>query len=112
MAISVTLQLVAFALVFTMFGTHGEQDCYREKDLVKERCMETIKIGAPYVPTIESCHHTMGQSDMTCIFHILTIEELLIVSAAKIVLLAKDCHKPVPAGTKCGSKYIEYVFFK
>ena len=88
MAVSVTLQLVVFALVFTMFGTHqawGVQDCYREKDLVKERCMETIKIGAPYVPPTESCRHTVGQSDMTCICRILTIEELLIVNAAKIV---------------------------
>jgi len=71
-----------------MFGTHrawGEQDCYREKDLAKERCMETIKIGAPYVPPTESCRHTVGQSDMTCICRILTIEELLIVNATKIV---------------------------
>ena len=93
-----------------MFMTHqvwGEQDCYQEKELVLNKCRKTLKVGKPYVEPSEPCIHAVRHSDMTCVCRHLTVDEENKVSAAKLVLLAKECGNPVPAGNKCGSKCIK-----
>ncbi|TVU20225.1 hypothetical protein EJB05_36424, partial [Eragrostis curvula] len=96
----------SFYSVFTILMVSqvlGEQDCYGEKVLVKERCMKSIKLGEPYIPPTQSCIRAVEKSDMTCICRILTTEDQLEISVAKTLRLADECNKPVPAGSKCGN---------
>ncbi|KAF8780839.1 hypothetical protein HU200_000788 [Digitaria exilis] len=107
------LQVLVFGLVFTMFTidqTWGEPDCYREKALVREHCMESITIKGDYVRPSEACCHMVDQSDMTCICHNITLEDEKEISVAKFLWVAIDCDKPVESGTECGSKYLYDAF--
>ena len=91
----------------------GEEDCYKAKDLVKHKCMATIEIRGPYIDPSDSCVHAVRQSDMTCICHIITMEEETKISISKLIRLARECNKAVPSRTKCGSKYLPiYLFFQ
>jgi hypothetical protein len=42
---------------------------------------------------------------MACVCRVLKREEERTLSAFKLVNIAKDCGKPVPARRKCGSRY-------
>ncbi|TVU22256.1 hypothetical protein EJB05_31940 [Eragrostis curvula] len=106
MSLKVVLQFVVIALVFTMFRTQqawGEKDCHGEKILVKEKCMESIKLVGDYVHPNQSCIHAVKDSDMTCICGIITLDDELEISVSKTLRLARECHNPVPAETKCGT---------
>ncbi|KAF8714794.1 hypothetical protein HU200_027322 [Digitaria exilis] len=107
MALKVMLQGLVFSLAFAMFTTHhacGEGDCHVEKILVLRACRKTVIIGVEYEHPTNKCRRAVQKSDMVCICRTLSIEEEYFVSAAKLVLLARECGKPVPPGTPCGSK--------
>ena len=108
LATKATLGLLAFALVFIMLATHpawGEQDCYAEKDAVIRRCMETIIFIGDYIDPSNICRATVQQSDMACVCRVISDSEQRKISVVKLVRLARQCDKPVPVGSKCGSKY-------
>ena len=107
MSTKVIRQLLVFVLVFTMFTAHqvcGEKDCYDERDSVKIDCKNTLKLGTQYAPPSDSCCHTVRQSDMVCICHVLSVRDEQTVSVYKLLKLARDCQNSVPRGTRCGSK--------
>lgn len=102
-----TIQLL-FALVFTIFATHqvwGEQECYKEKDQVKTNCMRAIGIHGDYARPSKDCCQIVKHSDMICICRILKPIDEVNISVVKLVHVASVCGKPLPSGTKCGSKY-------
>jgi hypothetical protein len=102
-----TLQLVVFVLVFSMFTTHqtcAEQECYQDKIKVKNDCKKTITKQGRYIAPSPLCCHVVEASDIACICRILLPEDEDEISPKKLVRLAKDCEKPVPMGSKCGSK--------
>ncbi|TVT99709.1 hypothetical protein EJB05_54909, partial [Eragrostis curvula] len=106
MAIRVRIPLLV-CLIFAIFTTNhiwGEKDCYKEKELVRKHCLATITVHGDYVPPNNPCRHVVESSDMVCICRTLTSQEEVTISATKLVRLAHDCHKPVPIGSKCGSK--------
>ncbi|TVT98315.1 hypothetical protein EJB05_56389, partial [Eragrostis curvula] len=109
MAIKV-FKLVVLGLVVIMLTTRttiGEQDCQKEKSLVKHVCEGSIKIRGPYVPPTAPCRRAveaLEASDMLCICRKFTHLDEITISMTKFVELARDCNKPLPAGTKCGSK--------
>lgn len=108
MAIKVTFQILMFALAFAIFTTHqawGEQDCHDEKEDVEKYCIGSIKINGDYEPTTAMCRQVVGRSDMACICCLLNPRDEVHVSAVKLVRLARDCRKPLPSGSRCGSKY-------
>lgn len=75
MGIKVLLQLLIFALVFTMFTKHqalGEEDCYGERDSVMHECMETLRHGVRYK---HPCRRVVRRSDLACICRVLSIED-------------------------------------
>ncbi|KAF8723704.1 hypothetical protein HU200_021668 [Digitaria exilis] len=109
MATKGILQAMVFALVFTILSTHqacGEEDCYRDKDLVLHKCESDIAVSTPYVrPRLDSqCCHAVQESTL-CVCRTLAREEegRLRISAFKLASVAKDCGKPVPSGENCGS---------
>ncbi|KXG19465.1 hypothetical protein SORBI_3010G062700 [Sorghum bicolor] len=109
MSPNVMLQLLVFSLVFTMFTTHqalGEKDCYHERDSVKHDCKKTIKINHPYDPPTAECIGAVKLSDMVCICRILTTDDEKEISVPKLLRLAEECNRPVPAGSKCGSQTV------
>ncbi|OEL33963.1 hypothetical protein BAE44_0005024 [Dichanthelium oligosanthes] len=109
MSLKVAFQLLAFAMIFTMFTPHqvwGEKECYREKELFKIKCMETTIISGPYVHPSQSCVNAVKKYDMVCICSIPAPEEEAEISVMKTLQLARECHKPIPVRSKCGSKYI------
>ncbi|TVU12344.1 hypothetical protein EJB05_45982, partial [Eragrostis curvula] len=98
--------VLLFAFVFAVFTAHqgwGEEECYDEKILVKEKCMETITIRGDYVRPSAPCVQAVKDSNMICICRILTTDDQLEISVIKILRLARECHKPLPGGTKCGT---------
>jgi hypothetical protein len=107
MATEVTLEVLIFALVFTMFTTHqtrGEPDCYCQKDLVLYKRKYSIKNLVDYIGLDSTCRELVEECDMTCICQILTMEDEKTVSIDKILCLARNCNKPVLAESIRGSK--------
>ncbi|TVU11666.1 hypothetical protein EJB05_45264, partial [Eragrostis curvula] len=98
---------VALALVFIMLTAYTsicEKDCYNEKFFVTSICHNSIKLSGPYIHPSASCRSTVEASDMLCICGILKSFDETAISIMKFIQLASDCNKPLPAGTKCGSK--------
>lgn len=65
MAIKVIFQIMAFALVFTLFTSYhagGEGDCYN-KELVNIKCRETIQIGSPCLHLPHPCNCRTNQDN-------------------------------------------------
>ncbi|TVU15250.1 hypothetical protein EJB05_38775, partial [Eragrostis curvula] len=106
MATKVIHEALVLALVFTMLTTHqawGEYDCHGEKELVKSKCKKTITMVGDYIPPDDNCRRAVEASDMACICRILSLEEQNKICVVKLVWLAGECGKPVPAGEKCGT---------
>ncbi|TVU32071.1 hypothetical protein EJB05_23789, partial [Eragrostis curvula] len=106
MLVKLARQVLIIALVFATFTTHGvwgEADCHHEKILVFLKCKKTIKIGVDYVQPTSECRRTVQSSDMACVCRIITDDEEFYVSVSKLVRLARECGRQVPAGDKCGS---------
>ncbi|KAF8702269.1 hypothetical protein HU200_033037 [Digitaria exilis] len=111
MGIKVMLHAVIFSLVFSMLVKHqvwGEYDCYREKVAVMLKCNNSIKKGGPYVRPRpgDKCCTTVQASDTACICRLLTTDDEETVEPKRLVKAAYHCGKPVPVGSKCGSKSI------
>jgi hypothetical protein len=68
--------------------------------------MKTITIIGHYVNPSQTCVDVVKKSDMACICRILIPEEEAEISIMKILHLARECHNPVPARSRCGSKCI------
>jgi hypothetical protein len=67
MTTKVILQLMVYALVFTILMTHqgfGEDDCYHEKDKVKHDCIKTLDINKDWEEPSHKCRETVQKSDM------------------------------------------------
>ncbi|KAF8669935.1 hypothetical protein HU200_051117 [Digitaria exilis] len=106
MAIKVILRVLVFTIVFSMLPKHqawGETDCYGEKYSVLERCKENLKKVAYVPPKLgDECCRTVAVSDMVCVCGVLTEEEMEQIRSLSVILIARDCGHPLPAGTKCG----------
>lgn len=114
MSLKVTLQLLVLSLVFTIFTAYqarGEKDCYHQRDTFKHECMETIKINQPYKPPSDECIYEVKLSDMICICRILTKDDEKEIAVDKVIRLAAECYRPLPAGSKCGCKFPVVLIF-
>ncbi|RCV29698.1 hypothetical protein SETIT_6G033000v2 [Setaria italica] len=104
------LQLAVVFLVFSRFTTHqawAEQECYQEKIKVMNDCKKTITKHGRYIAPSPLCCHVVEASGMACICSILLPEDEDEIGPSKLVRQAKDCQKPVPVGSKCGSITVE-----
>ncbi|KAF8693617.1 hypothetical protein HU200_039025 [Digitaria exilis] len=109
MSIKIDLRIMFFALIFAGFTSHhvwGEEDYYHQKDVFMMKCMDTIKLGTPYEDPSQPCIRAVGKYDMKRICGAFTFSDQLEVSMIKTVILAYTCHKPIPIGEKCGSKFL------
>ncbi|PAN10080.1 hypothetical protein PAHAL_2G070800 [Panicum hallii] len=100
------IQLVVFALVFTlctMPRAWGEQDCYREKDVFLHKCAWSIRRGLAYLHPNPICCRTVRKIDMTCVCGAILPREEETIDVRHAYFVSQDCRKPVPAGNKCGS---------
>ncbi|KAF8659352.1 hypothetical protein HU200_058558 [Digitaria exilis] len=57
------------------------------------------------------CCRTIAVSDMVCICGSLTKEDMREVNSMRLIYTAKECGRPLPVGTKCGSKCFILLFF-
>ena len=107
-------RLQVLALVFTLFITMphawGEKDCYDEKDAFLQKCAWSIKRGLAYMPPHPICCRTIQKIDMTCVCGAIVPDEEETVDVRHAYFVSRDCHKPVPAGNKCGSKCLLILF--
>lgn len=100
-------RLMVLALVFILFATPQawcEPDCHEHKKWIKRLCINSIKLHGEYEPPTNTCRQLVEAADMVCICHILEPVDELKISIIKLLHLARDCGKPLPVGTKCGSK--------
>jgi hypothetical protein len=65
--------------------------------LVGYNCWKTIEIGVPYIDPSEKCIRVVKRSDMVCICRVITLDDEMQISVAKILRLAEECNKPIPA---------------
>ena len=99
-----------------MFATQrawGERDCYREKTVVLGNCKQTLARGTDYEGPNQRCRATVTHRniDMVCICSIITAEDEEKISVEKLVRLARECGKPLPSHTKCGSEYYSVFIY-
>jgi hypothetical protein len=107
--IKLILQTMVFSIVFTMFATHrawGERDRYKEKLALLFNCRQTLARGTAYEEPKQTYRATVKHRkiDMVCICSIITAEDEQKISVEKLLRLARECGKPLPAGSSCGSK--------
>ncbi|TVU22431.1 hypothetical protein EJB05_32125 [Eragrostis curvula] len=107
MAIKV-FQVLVLSLSFNMFTSHivwGEKDCTKEKVAVLHFCDGSININGAYVAPTVACRNIVEaeETDMICICRNIAPADEVLISVMKFIQLARDCNKPLPAGTKCGS---------
>ncbi|CAL4996178.1 unnamed protein product [Urochloa decumbens] len=103
--IKVTLQVLVFSLVFSKIVTHqawGDADCYDDKLLVMDKCEKNLKIRGDYIRPGHECCNAVRGSDIVCVCGKISLEEEAKISIAKVIYVARDCGKPIPAGNKCG----------
>lgn len=110
MTTKVAIQILIFVSVFaafTMHQTRGDQDCYKQKTEFMQKCKNTIKRGPEPIIMEARCRKTVERDDvdMACICRRITPKDEEKVDVEKIVFIAHICHKRVPKGAKCGSKY-------
>lgn len=113
-AMKVTFQVITCALILTMFVSRqawGEDDCYDKKVLLIMHCKDTIQFEGAYVDPTNKCRSVVEASDMACVCLKITIKEQYHINARKIIRLARDCGKPLPVGSKCGSKCVIIFIF-
>ncbi|OEL27720.1 hypothetical protein BAE44_0011261 [Dichanthelium oligosanthes] len=84
----------------------GEKDCHQEKLLFKHKCDLSIRRGVGYIPPHHDCCRTVPKIDMNCVCHTMTEEDEETIDVHHIYFVSQDCHKPVPIGDKCGSKFL------
>lgn len=117
MMTSIKLRLMVLLIVVTMFTSHqawGEQDCHEDKETILMVCYDSIEINGDYVPPTNICRRAVEKYDMACICRILKPGEEVVISAFKLVRLARDCGKTLPIRSKCGSKDLmlfKYIFY-
>ncbi|OEL26678.1 hypothetical protein BAE44_0012308, partial [Dichanthelium oligosanthes] len=70
---------------------------------IKHHCRGSILTVGPYEPPIDDCLHVCRRSDMPCRCRVLTHKDEHLVSAVKLVQLARDCGYPWQEGSKRGS---------
>ncbi|KAF8675941.1 hypothetical protein HU200_047440 [Digitaria exilis] len=103
----VIFRLIVFVLIFAMFVTHqaqGEGDCHTEKLIIIMNCKVTIEYGDAFVDPCEKCRSLVKLYDTDCICRSFTLKGQTLVDARKVIKLALICGKPLPIGSKCGSK--------
>ncbi|TVU22435.1 hypothetical protein EJB05_32129, partial [Eragrostis curvula] len=83
----------------------GEKDCSKEKVLVLHFCHDSININGAYVAPTAACLNIVQaeEVDMICICRNIAPADEVLISVMKFLQLARDCNKPLPAGTKCGN---------
>ncbi|TVU41486.1 hypothetical protein EJB05_15009, partial [Eragrostis curvula] len=91
-----------FAL-FTMPQAMGEQECYDDKVIFKQKCHLSIARDIIYIHPTDSCCRAVQKVDMPCVCRIITPEEEHKINPRYVFYVSQDCNKPVPAGQKCGS---------
>lgn len=106
--------LVFVLVICTTHQAWAVHDCSHDKELVFMYCMRSISISAPsYVTPSASCRGVVRSCDMTCVCSIITpTEQEKLIDVARLIHLAEDCGKPIPRGSKCGSKYQNSATFK
>lgn len=73
-----------------------------------EKCKKTIKRGPEPIYMEADCRKTVEKDDvdMACICRLITPKDEEKIDLEKIIFIAHICHKRVPKGEKCGSKYL------
>lgn len=107
------VHLLVFALVLAMFTTHQAlgADHKKEKEVIIEKCLAYIKHGGhPVYNPKPDCRHAIEQADMVGVCGVITSVDEHKISIYKLIELCFYVHKPIPAKTKCGSKYPFTVF--
>lgn len=106
-AMKLIFRLIVFVLVFAMFVTNqawGEGDCHNQKLSFMMNCKLSIEHGNASVGPSDKCRSLVKLYDMECICRSFTLEDQTLVDARKVIKLAFRCGKPLPTGSKCGSK--------
>ncbi|TVU41623.1 hypothetical protein EJB05_15155, partial [Eragrostis curvula] len=103
----VFIQLLICASVFALFTmpqAMGEQECYADKVIFKQKCQLSIARDIMYIHPTDSCCRAAQKVDMPCVCRIITPDEEHKINPRYVFYVSQDCNNPVPAGAKCGSE--------
>jgi hypothetical protein len=107
---SITQFLVfAFAFILLPHGW-GETDCHLQKLQFMHTCYMHIRRNTGYLKPISICCKIVRTSDMVCVCRSIRDEDEKTIDGKKAYFVSRDCGNPVPAGNKCGSKCLLYIF--
>lgn len=92
-------------LVATMLVATNAADCNNDVNLLREKCLQYVSASGPEVPPDASCCSAVQKADIPCVCTFITPVVAKIISADKLIYVAKQCDRPLKPGTKCGSTY-------
>ncbi|OAY82067.1 hypothetical protein ACMD2_01592 [Ananas comosus] len=113
---------LALAIVVTFLLLHSHQaaaaaaELSDDEELAKEvvcngdlkkllsSCKKCIKKGTDQVDPKPACCRTVKKIDLLCICQSIPPRFEKKIDMEKVVYIAEKCEKPIPSGTKCGSK--------
>jgi hypothetical protein len=100
-------QLLVFSFVFTLFimpRSWGENDCHLQKLQFMHTCYMHIRRNTGYLKPISTCCKIVRTYDMACVCRSINDQDEKTIDGKHAYFVTRDCHNPVPAGNKCGSK--------
>lgn len=78
--------------------------CSGDLKKLSSSCKKCIKKGTDQVDPKPACCRTVKKIDLLCICQSIPPRVEKKIDMEKVVYVAEKCEKPIPSGTKCGSK--------
>lgn len=109
------LVLATFAVAGILFsGDHNmvaAQDCKGDFQGLVTQCAMFVQKNVPKQDPSPACCNVIRSVDIPCACSHITEEIEKVIDMEKVVFVAKSCGRPLPTGTKCGSKNIINLLF-
>ncbi|ERN05098.1 hypothetical protein AMTR_s00053p00148710 [Amborella trichopoda] len=92
-------------LVMAMFesGTAGT-GCQNDLQALMTSCLPYVTKTGPQIPPSAACCSAVVVANMPCVCNYVTKEVEALIDIQKVIFVAQSCKRPLPSGTKCGSK--------
>lgn len=102
------LLLLIVVLFFTSIEILNAQ-CEGDFQGLVQQCSQYVQKSGPKLTPSESCCNVLKHVDIPCICRYIDPDMEHVISIEKAVYVSSFCGKPIPHGTKCGSKFSNHT---
>lgn len=100
----ISFLLVIFVNLIHSHQVLGQIGCSGDFGKLVEPCWNFVSIEGPIVPPSPQCCSSVQSVNVPCVCQQMIEKDEKVLSMQKIVYVAAFCGKPLPPGSKCGSK--------